>query len=355
MFRTSQDPVGRRTASGRRMLQAALMLGLSVVMLPQIAGTARASAPLDGARKIDAAAPATTPMLRPFVELNDSAIHLGDVFDNAGRYADRAIASAPEPGASVVLEAAWLWRVANAYGLDWRPASRHETSTVRRASTRIPASTLAELMHQAAAREISGDPELIDLEFDTPLSDLNLEPGNEATVRLDRWSFDPASGRFSANLAAPATGTPKRVVTVAGWAHRLTLVPVPTRRIGQGEVIGRGDIDWQPMREQTLARTVIAGETVDVVGMAARRPLSAGTALRATDVEPPILVERRANVMVVLQMPQMTLTMQGKALDRGALGETVRVENLHSKRLVEGVVSGPGKVTIDLPHALALR
>jgi len=355
MLRNSRNLAGKPIGSGRHMLRASFALGLSLAMLPQLPAALQAAGARDGAQTVDAAAPATTPMLRPFVELDDSAIHLGDVFDNAGRYADRPIASAPEPGESVVLEAAWLWRVANAYSLDWRPASRLETSTIRRASTRIPASTLAELIHQAAAREISGDPDLIDLEFDTPLGDVNLTPGNEATVRLDRWSFDPASGRFSANMAAPAEGTPQRMTNVSGRVHRLALVPVPTRRIGQGEVIGRGDIDWQPMREQNLGRSVIAGETVDVVGMAARRPLSAGTALRATDVEPPILVERRANVMVVLQMPQMTLTMQGKALDRGALGETVRVENLHSKRLVEGVVSGPGKVTIDLPHALALR
>lgn len=354
MFTRSDTIAGKTgTAGFRTRPGAALALALAASLAIGGAGLsapARAASPQEEVK-----APAAQPILRPFVELDDKAIHLGDLFDNAGKYADRAIASAPEPGESVVLEAAWLWRVANAYGVEWRPASRYETATVRRASTRIPADTIAQLLHQAASRDISGDPELIDLEFDAALTDINLPPRNEATIRLERWSYDPGTGRFSANIAAPAKGTPLRLTSVSGRVFKLAMVPVPIRRIDQGEVIGQSDIEWQPMREQGLGRTALTGDTSSVVGMAARRALSPGSVLRASDVEAPILVERRTTVLVVLQTPQMTLTMQGRALDRGALGESVRVENLQSKRIVEGTVSGPGKVTIDLPHVLALR
>ena len=306
------------------------------------------------ASEIEAPGPAAAPLLRPLIELDDPAIRLGDIFDNAGRYADRAVASAPEPGETVVLEAAWLWRIANAYGLDWRPASKFDTARVHRLSTRIPASTQADLLLRAAIDAAMADPDLTELSFDAPLQDINLPTGMAATLRLDRWSYDPISRRFTATLAAPAEGAARRMVTVAGSVDAMALVPVPMRRIAQGDVVGPSDLDWQRVRADRVPRGA-GREEEAVLGMAARRVLMPGTLIREQDVAPPVLVERRANVIVVLETGDMTLTMQGRALDAGALGDQVRVENLQSKRIVEGVVDGPGKVRVALPQILALR
>ena len=38
--------------------------------------------------------------------------------------------------------------------------------------------------------------------------------------------------------------------------------------------------------------------------------------------------------------------MRGQAHDAGALGDTINVLNEQSKRVVQGVVSGPGRVTV---------
>ena len=297
---------------------------------------------------------ASIPLLRPLIEVDEPAIRLGDIFDNAGRFADRAVASAPEPGEIVVLEAAWLWRIANAYGLDWRPASKFDTARVDRLSTRIPAATQADLLLRAAIDAAMADPDLTELSFDAPLQDVNLPTGLEATVRLDRWSYDPLTRRFTATLAAPADGAPRRMISVAGSVDPMALVPVPLRRIAQGEVVGPSDLDWQRVRIDRVPRGAVMAEEA-VLGMAARRALMPGTLIREQDVEPPVLVQRRSTVMVVLDTGDMTLTMQGRALDAGALGEQVRVENLQSKRVIEGVVDGPGKVRVGLPQILALR
>ena len=41
--------------------------------------------------------------------------------------------------------------------------------------------------------------------------------------------------------------------------------------------------------------------------------------------------------------------MRGKALDSGAEGDIVSVLNIQSKRTIQGVVSGPGHVTVAPP------
>ena len=40
------------------------------------------------------------------------------------------------------------------------------------------------------------------------------------------------------------------------------------------------------------------------------------------------------------------LTLRGQAQDAGALGDTISVLNAQTKRTVQGVVSGPGRVTV---------
>jgi flagella basal body P-ring formation protein FlgA len=76
--------------------------------------------------------------------------------------------------------------------------------------------------------------------------------------------------------------------------------------------------------------------------------------LRASDVMPARLVTRGALVTLKIETPYMQLTAQGRALQDGAEGETVRVNNTQSNRMVEGTVTGPGVVLIHTAQKVAL-
>jgi hypothetical protein len=60
----------------------------------------------------------------------------------------------------------------------------------------------------------------------------------------------------------------------------------------------------------------------------------------------PSIVQRNDAVTIVYEAPGFTLTLRGQAQDIGALGDTINVLNLQSKRVVQGVVSGAGRVTV---------
>ena len=82
----------------------------------------------------DLAGPA---LLRSAVTVADPVIRVGDLFDGAPANADVAVAHAPAPGESVVLDARWLLAVARAQHVAWTPASRFDQSGVTRASQLI--------------------------------------------------------------------------------------------------------------------------------------------------------------------------------------------------------------------------
>jgi flagellar basal body P-ring formation protein FlgA len=60
----------------------------------------------------------------------------------------------------------------------------------------------------------------------------------------------------------------------------------------------------------------------------------------------PAIVQRNDNVTIVYEAPGLSLTLRGQAQDSAALGDTITVQNVQSKRFVQGVVTAPGRVTV---------
>jgi flagella basal body P-ring formation protein FlgA len=83
-----------------------------------------------------------------------------------------------------------------------------------------------------------------------------------------------------------------------------------------------------------------------VIGLAARNNMQPGRLLRARDLMKPQIVQRNETVTLVYRMPGIMLTVRGKALEGGADGDTISVLNEQSKRRLQGVVVGPGRVLV---------
>ncbi len=61
----------------------------------------------------------------------------------------------------------------------------------------------------------------------------------------------------------------------------------------------------------------------------------------------PVVVAKGSLVTIVLKTPTMILTAQGRAVEDGGRGDVIRVMNTRSKKIVEGVVSRPGTVSVE--------
>ena len=60
----------------------------------------------------------------------------------------------------------------------------------------------------------------------------------------------------------------------------------------------------------------------------------------------PELVQRNETVTLIYEVPGVTLTVRGKALEAGAEGDAIGVLNEQSKRTIQGVVIAPGRLII---------
>jgi flagella basal body P-ring formation protein FlgA len=79
------------------------------------------------------------------------------------------------------------------------------------------------------------------------------------------------------------------------------------------------------------------------VGQETRVAIYAGRPILATALGPAALVERNQTVLLIYRSAGLTISTEGRALDRGAEGARIKVMNLASKSTVTGVI-GPGGV-----------
>ena len=279
------------------------------------------------------------------IVVDGDTVTLNHLFAGLGRRGDTPVARAPQPGEAVRLPAKWLARVARAYEIDWRPASSVQQASLRRAAQRIGGDRIAEAIRaEVRARGIAG---ALEVTLDTPDMALVLPVDAAAEVAVTGFSYDRDSGRFTANVTAPDAQRPLARATVSGKALSMIEVPVLTRRVGRDEVIGQRDIAWVSRPVDAVNGNHVR-EAGKLVGMAARRAIQPDRPVRDTDVTAPVLVARNSLVTLMLQTERMRLTVQGRALQDGAKGESVRVVNTKSNTTVSGIVVADGTVTVNV-------
>jgi flagella basal body P-ring formation protein FlgA len=295
---------------------------------------------------IAAPAAAAGALLRGHVLVDGPMVTLGDLFDNAGERANVQVLRAPPPGTHITVDTDWLTHVALVNNLSWKPRDLFDEAVIERTGLTIGRDQISTALEAALAQRGAPEGSIVELESRTQQMVVATDQSAKLTVR-DLF-YDRAANRFSATLAA---GDSK--LMVAGRLYPTIEVPVLNHAVGRGETITAQDITMVKMREDSLRPTNLT-DAGAIVGMAAKVALRANVPVAGADLQRPLAVSRGALVTLVLNFNGMALTAQGRAIDQGSLGDTVRVTNTHSNLTVEGVVDGTNRVRVSLTGPVAL-
>ncbi len=89
-------------------------------------------------------------------------------------------------------------------------------------------------------------------------------------------------------------------------------------------------------------------EVEDIVGKQLKRDLNAGTAITKDMIEDYFVIKRNDLVNIVLEYKKLIVKAKGRAIDRGRIGDFIRVKNLTSQKEVLGKVTGSGIVKVEM-------
>lgn len=291
------------------------------------------------------------PRLKSQVTVSGGIVRIGDMIENAGLAADKPIFRAPDLGQTGAVPVRAVLDAVRPYGLIAVDARGLTEISVTHASRVIAAADIeARILDALTARYRLGTPETVKVTFDREVRPIELAMTASSELALARLTYDTLSRRFDVTFELGAT---RRQWRYSGSAVETLEAMVPIRGIARGEVIKASDvaIERRPKTEFSTEPPALVSE---VIGQAARRIVRAGQPLRNADLMKPELVVKNDTVTLHYEVPGIVLTMRGKALDSGAEGDIVSVLNVNSKRTIQGIVTGPGRVTVMAPNTARL-
>src|SRR5690349_11807013 len=225
-------------------------------------------------------------------------------------------------------------------------------ATPARSQTMEASSAEAGVQSLAAVRKAAES--ALRRQIEPAVKDVSLEAANlDARLRL---AACPAP--LAVDVALPR-GTQSRVlarvackntitwtVNVPVDIHRKSDVLVMRRAVGRGENIAVADVVVQQRVLPGLTSPYVS-RPEDLAGRLTRRPVPEGTALTADALDAPLLIHRGQSVALIARAGGLEVRAPGVAMADAAAEQRVRVKNLDSLKIIEGVADTAGVVRVN--------
>ena len=185
-----------------------------------------------------------------------------------------------------------------------------------------------------------------------------------AGIQLQAAALDarlrlPACGAALDTYVQPPRGSQNRALVRVGCnvgASWTLNVPVDIRRevevltlrrpVARGETLAAADVVSQKRVLAGLGSPYVA-RVEDLAGRLTRRPLAEGTALTADALSAALLIHRGQTVTLAASTGGIEIRATGRAMADAAASQRIRVQNLDSLKVVEGVAESDGVVRVS--------
>ncbi len=117
---------------------------------------------------------------------------------------------------------------------------------------------------------------------------------------------------------------------------------VATRVVRPNTIISAADY---AVAETAMPGALAAG--ADIAGLEAKVTLYPGRPILPAHVGPAALVKRNQPITLIYRRGRLSISTEGRALSRGAVGDTVNVMNMASRSTVSGRVLSDGSVAVS--------
>jgi len=286
------------------------------------------------------------PRLRELVAISSEIVRIGDLVENAGAAADVPVFRAPDLGQTGAVQLGRIIDALRPYDLAGLDTGGLSEVVVTRLSRAMTAKDITDRIARALSGQYGlGDAQNLAVILDRDVRILHVEPTVGGDLVVSRMNVDPRTGRFDIAFELPGSTLSRRAsLRFTGTVTETVEAATLTRSLRIGEIIKASDVTMS-----RRPKTDLRGESMgpdQVIGMAAKIALRNGQALRTDDLIKPQIVQRNEAVTIYYEVPGIMLTVRGKAVEGGAMGDVVGVLNIQSNRTVQATVIGPGRVII---------
>lgn len=282
----------------------------------------------------------------PVVRLADVAKLSGFAEDARARFASIELGRAPAPGVGQLLPEAYVVGKLRDAGVG--PGVRLDVPRrveITRKGRTIRGDALAKQVRDAVRQAMPHDPRDV-AELSVPrLSDLTIPAGSRLDIRFA--AGERFVGPTVAEIVVADHGETVRAQKVTVRVDPFVRAWGVREELPRDHRLSPADLVALRLPGASVPRDAIT-DPQHVDGAKVRRPIKPGEPIRGAWVEVPPLVKRGDRVRMIARRGGLEITASGEALDAAGRGESVRVKNPSSMKIVSGRVIGPGTVEMEL-------
>ena len=188
--------------------------------------------------------------------------------------------------------------------------------------------------------------ENVDLELFGGQTDFQLKEAKEVKILINNLSIDEGLGRFKCEAEIFADRVSFVKSSLQGKFFLTAEVWVPGQNIAKNETINEDMLKVRKIRKSKLKPFMIT-EKEKLVGQEAKKSLKEDRIINDNDIGAKILIKRDDIVIAVYRTDKMQITTKAVALQDGAYGERIEVQNVKSRKTLTGVVQDEATVVIE--------
>ena len=172
---------------------------------------------------------------------------------------------------------------------------------------------------------------------------------NDVDYRLKlRWCKAPLSitatrtpltpGKNTLNIRCPTIATPWKIFTTVNIRlfDRALVAKKPLKR---GQLVKEEDVDIQQIEvKNSHFSYLLDHERGLVINHVLKRNLNRGDLFKRLHLKKQTLINKGDRVTIVVKQPGFQISMEGIALNEGGVGEKIKLKNIKTKKIIQGIV-----------------
>jgi len=170
-----------------------------------------------------------------------------------------------------------------------------------------------------------------------------VAPG-EVSFELEPYDTGRA-GRQGFNIIGHVNGAPDVHFSAEAELDEWKELPVASRQVLRGEIVGAEDVVRARINLTALGRDTAINER-DIVGMEASRTINPGEPFGTSKLVVPPIITNGSKVTMVYKGELFEATASGIAMENAIPGQSIKVRNDTSKKVVNGIALESGLVEV---------
>jgi len=213
----------------------------------------------------------------------------------------------------------------------------------------LAASSAAEPLQEYLADKIIADYRLDPNYVSVALvrSSLSADDVSASEVKIYPLTQADPVGHFPMRVEIYRGGELTERGTVTLNVRRYADLFVPKQNIRRHELL-TSDLFERKRFEVTSLTEKMLTEATQIVGCRAGQNLTAGRYVSLSRVEKTPDVDNGFPVTIIGKGQMFEIRAKGLALQDGAIGETIRVKNIDSRKILTGTITAPGVVEVEI-------